>query len=284
LSGILKSSASVAAILLLTISGAVMAQVAEDAAPPDPMASLDEIVWPGRQPGRAGSPPTWVSADGGPFFVRWRIPDLYFFFVLGSGEAADPERGDMQNSEQDVWFVTEILPLEGVLTRFLHRHWAARAEVGDLRQDIYVRVYESWLKRGPPQHTQAFLLTIARNLMIDRRRREQVVSIESVADLEAIRLDADLGGTERQMTARLELRRLQSAMDLLPPRCREVVRLRKIEQLSQKDVARRMGITEDTVERQVGKGVSLLADRLFGAGETAGNKADRQRRKHRGSV
>jgi RNA polymerase sigma-70 factor (ECF subfamily) len=54
-----------------------------------------------------------------------------------------------------------------------------------------------------------------------------------------------------------------SAIGELPPRCREVVTLRKIEGLSQREVARKMGITEDTVERQVSNGIRLLRKLLY---------------------
>jgi RNA polymerase sigma-70 factor (ECF subfamily) len=49
-----------------------------------------------------------------------------------------------------------------------------------------------------------------------------------------------------------------------------VVELRKIEELSQREVAARMGITEDTVERQVSKGVRALADAMAAVGQDVG--------------
>ncbi|WP_449446652.1 sigma factor-like helix-turn-helix DNA-binding protein [Thermomonas brevis] len=48
--------------------------------------------------------------------------------------------------------------------------------------------------------------------------------------------------------------------------------LRRVEELSQKDVALRLGISEKTVEKHIAKGMRLLADGLF-AGE-AGARAD----------
>ena len=47
--------------------------------------------------------------------------------------------------------------------------------------------------------------------------------------------------------AREELRRLQAAIDRLPPRCREAVVLARIEELPGREIARRMGINEATV-------------------------------------
>ena len=63
--------------------------------------------------------------------------------------------------------------------------------------------------------------------------------------------------------AEAALRRLADALDRLPDRCREVVWLRRVEELSQKDVASRLGISEKTVEKHIAKGMRLLADALF---------------------
>lgn len=168
--------------------------------------------------------------------------------------------------ENDVeqWFACEILPLEPMLERYLRRSWRGQAEVQDIRQDVYVRVYEAALREKPfnPKH---FLFQVARNLMIDRLRRKNVVSFDSFADFEAIDAGDDLPDLERSTAARQEVRILLAALTELPPRCRQVVTLRKIEGLSQREVAKKMGITEDTVERQVSKGVRLLEKALHGS-------------------
>lgn len=189
----------------------------------------------------------------------------------------------MDKVQRDAWFVREVLPLEAALTRFFERHWRSREDVFDLRQELYAKLYEAASRNGLPLNTKAFAFSAARNLMIDRVRRDQIISIEFVADLESIGTAVDVSASDRQATARLELGRLRSALATLPPRCREVVRLRRIEQLSQKEVAARMGITEDTVERQVGKGIRLLADQIFGRDEAASEKAGGSGRRRRGA-
>lgn len=159
----------------------------------------------------------------------------------------------------DAWFVQEVLPLEAALVRYLKRNWRDESEIADLRQEVYVRVYDK--ARGSiPAQAKAFVFMTARNLLIDRMRRLRVVSIEAVSDIEALHVGSDDLTPERIASAREELRHLQAALDALPPRCREVVFLRKVEGLSQRDVAQRMGIVEDTVERQISKGIRLMAD------------------------
>lgn len=171
----------------------------------------------------------------------------------------------MEGEELDAWFVDQVLPLEPVLERFLRRNWRDLNDIADLRQEVYARVYDK-AQPNRLESVQAFVLTTARNLLIDLARREKVVSIDAYADIETIDAIADEIGLERIVMARSELRALQAALTLLPPRCREVVELRKIEGLSQREVAARMGITEDTVERQVSKGIRALANALSNTG------------------
>lgn len=161
------------------------------------------------------------------------------------------------------WFVREVLPLEAILIHFLQHNWQNENEIVDLRQEVYLRVFEA-AQQGLPEYTKRFVLTTARNLLIDRVRREQVVPIDAVADVEAMTVAIDAPGPDRIVMAREELRRLQLALDRLPPRCREAVILAHIEGLSGKEIAHRMGISEATVSRHLSNGIDAFTDMLFG--------------------
>ena len=174
----------------------------------------------------------------------------------------------------DDWFMREVLPLEPMLTRFFQRNWRNDAEIEDLRQEAYARVYESACRERPLQ-IKPFLFQTARNLMIDRLRRQSVVSLETMADFDWINVSDDKPSSEAYVAARQELRLLQAALDDLPPRCRQVVLLRKVEGLSQKEVAKQMGVTVETVENQVAKGMRLLARSLGGRREAVTAEARR---------
>src|SRR5690606_37490994 len=115
-----------------------------------------------------------------------------------------------------------------------------------------------------------------RHLMTDRLRRGKVVSIEPMGDFEPSRVLVDEVTPERWSGGRQTLHRLSDALDRLPARCREVVWLRRVEDLSQKDVALRLGISEKTVEKQIAKGMRLLADALY-AGEPSAAITGRRR-------
>ncbi len=168
----------------------------------------------------------------------------------------------MTAAELRDWFVREVLPLEAALVHFLERNWRNKSDVEDLLQDVYVRVCEAAL-RQPPDSARAFAFATAKNVLIDRIRHERVSPIEAAESLDAFGIAADEPGPERNTSAREELRRLQGALDRLPPRCREVVVLRRIEGMPRKQIAIRLGITEATVAEHLAKGMSMLADSLY---------------------
>jgi RNA polymerase sigma factor (sigma-70 family) len=180
---------------------------------------------------------------------------------------AAPSR-DVPVSSGDVadWFVREVLPLEAVLTQYLRHNWHNRSDIADLRQEVYVRVCES-AQQQFPDHTKRFVLTTARNLLINRVRREQIVPIDVIADVDALGVAIDMPGPDRIVMARDELKRLQAALDRLPPRSREAVVLGHVEGLSGREIATRMGITKGMVSVHLANGMRALANMLYGETE-----------------
>ena len=178
-------------------------------------------------------------------------------------EGADRLRAITASSDVNTWFVREVLPLEAALMQFLRRNWRNNSDIDDLCQDVYVRVYEV-ARQKIPHPARPVVFTIARNLLVDHVRREQIVPIDAVADLDALGVAIDEPGPERSAITRDELLRLQVALDRLPTRRREAVVMRKIEGLSLPEIAVRMGISENTVDRHLCEGMCALADMLFG--------------------
>ncbi|MEP7245810.1 MAG: RNA polymerase sigma factor [Gammaproteobacteria bacterium] len=168
----------------------------------------------------------------------------------------------------DTWFKREILAHEGALLRYLNRAWRNGDEVHDLRQEIYARVYQAALK-GRPHAAKSFLFTTARHLLTDRLRRGRIVSIEAVADADLLHVLVDELSPERRLSARQELGRVTRALNRLPPKCRDVVWLRKVDGLSTREVAEHLQISERTVEGLILKGMRLLTDSIFDGSRSA---------------
>ena len=180
-------------------------------------------------------------------------------------EDSAPRRLDlpMTASEVQAWFVNEVLPLEALLTSFLQHSWRNSDEVADIRQDVYERVCEA-AYRQIPNNAKQFVFRTARNLLIDRVRRINVVPIEAVADLDALDVAIDVPQPDRYAIARDELRKLQAALDRLPPRSREAFVLGRIEGLNGQQIAERMGIAKNTVSAHLDSAIRMLVDIVYG--------------------
>jgi RNA polymerase sigma factor (sigma-70 family) len=176
----------------------------------------------------------------------------------------------------DRWFAEEVLVHEDSLMRFLGRSWPNRDELDDIRQEAYVRVYEAAV-RVVPHAPKSFLFATARHLMIDRVRRRRVVSIEAVGglgELEDLNVLVDEPSSETRAGARQELRRLAIEFDALPPRCRDVLWLRRVEELPQKEVAQKLGISDKAVEKALARAVQLLAKNFLGRKTEGANRGE----------
>jgi RNA polymerase sigma-70 factor (ECF subfamily) len=165
----------------------------------------------------------------------------------------------MTASEVNAWFVREVLPLETALQRYLRNGWRNEADIADMCQDVFVRALEA-AQKEMPRATKPFVFSIAKNLLLNRLHRNQIVSIEAVADLDSFGLAAEEPQPERSAIARSEWRRLQGALNRLPERWRDAVVMRKVEGLSRKEIAQRMGIAEPTVAQHLANGIAALTD------------------------
>jgi RNA polymerase sigma factor (sigma-70 family) len=170
-----------------------------------------------------------------------------------------------------IWFAREVLPMEPTLMHFLRSNWRNKADIDDLRQDVYLRVCEAAQKEFPDQ-AKPFVLATARNLLIDRARRERVVPIEAIVEFDTMGIALDAPSPERAVIARDELRQLQAAIEDLPPRCREAIILGRVEGLTGREIAARMGISEKTASEHLAKGLYALTETLHGKTPPPGGK------------
>lgn len=176
------------------------------------------------------------------------------------------------------WFRREILPHEAALVRFLSGKWVRPADVQDIRHDIYVRILEA-AERERPAAPKAFLFAIAKNLLVDRARHDRIVAIDLLEDLESLGVLIDEVSPERRASGREQLTRLSALFDRLPQRRRQVVWMRRIEGLPQREIARRLNIAEATVEKHLVLGIRALADAFFGRRLPAENGSKESRSK-----
>lgn len=152
-----------------------------------------------------------------------------------------------------------MYPHDAHLRRYLRGSYPGVRDVDDVVQESYLRVWRA-RTREPIRCARAFLFRVARNIALNLVARDGVAPFEPSVDSTTVSVpDAGSTPAERASTQD-ELRLLARAIDELPSRCREIVILRRIHNLSQKEIAVMLGITEGTVEVQVVKGVQKCAE------------------------
>lgn len=159
------------------------------------------------------------------------------------------------------WFIDEVLPHGPALRAWLLSRYPAIADVDDVVQESFARVLRAQAA-APIGAPKAFLFSTARNLALDQLRRRQVVTIDSVAEIESLSVSDGAPTAADTAAHHQELQLLTQAIQSLPERCRQVLTLRKIYGLSQKEIAAQLGISEHTVEAQVGNGVRRCSEFL----------------------
>jgi len=167
---------------------------------------------------------------------------------------------DSPQSSSSQWFTETVQPHERALRAWLRSRYPELTDVDDVVQEAFVRVLRA-RANGPILSVKALLFVAAKNLALNRLRdRRRDPTQQSLADF-------DLGGVcddsedIPETVARLEeVGVLIEAIQSLPARCRQVMTLRRIYGLSQKEVAARLGIAEHTVEAQSTIGLNKCAD------------------------
>jgi RNA polymerase sigma factor (sigma-70 family) len=170
----------------------------------------------------------------------------------------------MNQTELNAWLAKEILIHERALRRYLARFFRDVADIDDAVQETYARLLSlSDSASAAVRNWQAFLFASARNVALDRIRKSRVVSFDALAEIESLHVLDQQPSADEALNARQELALLAETIAGLPDRCREVLTLRKLYGLSQRDISLRLGIAESTVEKHVAYGVRLCAERMF---------------------
>ena len=159
------------------------------------------------------------------------------------------------------WFAEEVQPHEPSLRSYLRGTFPGVRDLDDVVQESYLRIFRARTTQRI-KSARAFLFGIARRLALDCVRRNKTATHPAVKDFDSARVLAEGPGVAETVSTRQEMALLAEAVHSLPARCREILILRKLEGLPQREIAQRLGIAESTVEVQVSRGLDKCAEFL----------------------
>lgn len=163
-----------------------------------------------------------------------------------------------QEKDQSSWFVDVVLPNEKDLRNWLALRFPSIRDVDDLVQEAFTRLINAH-KSGPIANPRAYLFVVSRNLAIDQLRHSSYERPSGAVELDPLWIVDEMASPPESIALKEEIKLLIEAIRLLPERCRQIMTLRKIYGLSQKEVAKELGISVHTVEAQIGIGLDKCA-------------------------
>lgn len=170
-----------------------------------------------------------------------------------SGEPSRAER----RREIATWVAREVLPHETHARTWLRRAGTSPDDEDEIVQEAYCRL--AMLESVDHiDNAYAYFFSIVRNLLVRRLKRQHVVSIDTIAEVDAYHDDRP--SPERMAAGRLAYAKALDLIARLPERCGRIVHLRKIEGWSQSRIAEHLGTTEKAVEKQVWIGVRSIRE------------------------
>lgn len=138
------------------------------------------------------------------------------------------------------------------LIAFVMRKVGSHAQASDIVQETYLK-FIGRSPAGQVHNPRAFLYRIARNLIIDGQRHDRITGRYVSTNIEIADVACKMPSPERVISGKQELALLKQAVLDLPPRCREVFILRKFEGLSQSEIAEKLAISRNMVEKHLRK-------------------------------
>jgi len=166
--------------------------------------------------------------------------------------------------ERVSWIEQYLLPNEPRIRAWLGRNHVSGADADDIVQEMYARIgtIDKLDEIREPLH---YAIKVAHSILVNQVRRSQIVTIIAVSDPDIFDIACPAPSPEDEAESRDELEVVAHALASLPRRTRDVLLLRRVEGLSQRETAAKLGIAEKTVEKHIASAVLYLAQQ-FGRG------------------
>jgi RNA polymerase sigma-70 factor (family 1) len=187
-----------------------------------------------------------------------------------NGPEPDDEVGETEERE-DTTSQAELLGGEDVeafrrlfdtyfekLYRYALRYLRSAEEANDLVHDVFLQMWRHRQRIGLERDLRTYLYATTRNHALDRLKRRKVED----RFLEREQGSVPQEGADAELESRELAATIQRAIDTLPPRQREVLRLRWQQHLTYEEIAKALNISPKTVAIHLSRGLQHLREAL----------------------
>lgn len=153
-------------------------------------------------------------------------------------------------ADQAQWFTEEVQPHEEKLRAYLRHRFPTISDVDDIVQETYARQFRE-RRAGRRFEARSYLFPVARNVAFDTFRRNRTIAIGGLGEMAGLGVLEETPDAAERASHDQEVELLHEAIRQLPERCRAVFALRRFEGLTHREIARKLGISENTVDAQL---------------------------------
>ena len=173
-----------------------------------------------------------------------------------------------QHGDPDA-FEQLIGPLEQLIWRICWHYTGNRESAEDCGQETMIRIWRSLDSYRGDCALESWVYRIAANCCMDylrKKKRDKSVSMEPMREQGFDPADPS-PGTEEQVVAADEQKRLREAITQLPEDQREALIMTQLEKVSYEEAAKLLGVSEGTIKSRVNRAKARLKEILSGERE-----------------
>ena len=159
-------------------------------------------------------------------------------------------------------FKSTFLPLGPLLYRIAFRMLGSGEDARDAVQELYVRLCRKGdraLRSGNPQ---GYCVRMMQNICADILRRRGHNVLRMVADVTEVRTDPSVEAADALVEGREEVALVRKALAALPPKLREVVVLRDLEQMEMSEIEAMTGMSQVNIRVTLSRGRKMLKEKI----------------------
>jgi len=175
------------------------------------------------------------------------------------------------------WVAREILPHERAVHAWLSRRWRNVVDPDDVLQEAYCRI-SSLARIDHIDNPIGYFRRTVHTVVADALNRAGIINFTSMTEIEWLNVKDSEPLADRVLEADQELARVHTLLAQLSDTGRRAIELRRVEGVSQREAAERLGVSEDVIRNHLVRGVKKILQAMADQDATM-DCAERERAK-----